>query len=370
MQESWQALNLILSLKMDDPEAPAKLVQSLERRRVRLQVLEMCWHFGFERPTADERAAAQAFLEDRCDAGELVRWGNDEYRLYCRPDMLEGQSISIEGAATLLEELTARRAERRAALPKAEQKSLFAATRRKFDQVNREREAKELLAFAVAQCGAVTLGALKEEGARLGLSDTRVTQLIKYLTSTRALRRQAHAVYEVAPPETDPPATPIAAEAKPEPVAKPQATLKPNRTKRDWRHDLRGPKPGSCGATAAAPASAVTTAVKAKDHETARDWPKPKTQASSQLHRRKCWILIWLQGHDGSATQACLAKAATQIGMIAEPTELELPLARLIEETRLYRIGQHLVFTEFGRRDAEYLHLRREAFEAPVRDDA
>lgn len=89
MLSEYQCLRKLGSFSIDDPEAGRKLVENLDRRRVRLQVIEACWHFGFKSPDGLDRMRVKAFLDGLCRRGELVKVAGG---LYCRPDMTAGRA--------------------------------------------------------------------------------------------------------------------------------------------------------------------------------------------------------------------------------------------------------------------------------------
>lgn len=116
MHSEYRALRKLGSFSWDDPEAGRKLVENLDRRRVRLQVIEFCWHFGIPTPDGMDRLRAKAFLDDLCRRGELVEPVSG---LYCRPDMTGGRA-SVGDAVDQLAVLYRRASVVLAAVPPAD----------------------------------------------------------------------------------------------------------------------------------------------------------------------------------------------------------------------------------------------------------
>jgi len=101
MLSEYQCLRKLGSFSIDDPEAGRKLIENLDSRRVRVQIIEVCWHFGFSSPDGLDRMRIKTFLDDLCARGELVQ---AVAGLYCRPDMTGGRA-SVEEAVKQLEGL-------------------------------------------------------------------------------------------------------------------------------------------------------------------------------------------------------------------------------------------------------------------------
>lgn len=116
MQTQFESLYLLAPFSLDDPEAGRKLIENLDRRQVRVQVGEMCWHFGIAFPTEEDRVNVRAFLCRLVEKGDLVEAAGG---LFCRPELREGKA-TVEEALNTLAALSRRLKIGRSPEPKAE----------------------------------------------------------------------------------------------------------------------------------------------------------------------------------------------------------------------------------------------------------
>lgn len=119
MLPEYESLRRLGAFTLGDPDAGRQLIENLDARRVRLQVVEMCWHFGFPFPDDALRRQVKAFLDDLCRRRELVQPAGG---LYCRPDMITGNANVNEAAEKLVGLLRDGKTSVRAAKAPAEEK--------------------------------------------------------------------------------------------------------------------------------------------------------------------------------------------------------------------------------------------------------
>jgi hypothetical protein len=251
MLSEYQCLRKLGSFSIDDPEAGRKLVENLDHRRVRVQVIEVCWHFGFKSPDGLDRMRIKAFLDDLCARGEMVQ---PIAGLYCRPDMTVGRA-SVEEAMKKLE----------------------------------------------------------------GLRDVKARLRVE-----RIAAEPPKAKRNVTPPKRN--------------ARKPIAEAAPA---------IDEPKPSE-----------------AVEAPKLIEMPKPavpKPRQVSSLQRQTEWILLCIRARGGQASKASVAAAAVASGIVATPSDIDVPLQHLFNRTRAYLKDHLLTLTQFGEREAEYLHLRRDA---------
>lgn len=155
---------------LDDPEAGRKLVENLDRRKVRLAFSELCWHFDAD--GYDERARLRVLLEALKVDGVLVE---PEQKLFCRPALAHGQSGT----------------NRRKAI--AQVKRL---ARRMKDTSARDGQAAAILAF-IGTRGQATVASMKDEAARLGFPDGRINYLIQHMRETSRIEKVAYGTYRL-----------------------------------------------------------------------------------------------------------------------------------------------------------------------------
>ncbi|HTK59771.1 MAG TPA: hypothetical protein VL283_01055 [Candidatus Baltobacteraceae bacterium] len=244
MHLEYESLRRLGRFSLDDPEAGRKLVENLDRRRVRIQVVEMCWHFGYPFPSEAVRSRVKAFLDGLCAKGEMVQPVGG---LYCRPDMTSGSASVVDA--------------------------------------------------------------------------------VKKLVGLRELQRQLKARAA----EQEPPSPPRPRKVRERPAPPPALKSVP----------LHAPAP-------------VEPPLPAQP-------PAPKPRQVTGLQRQTEWILVWLRAQGGTAPKAAAIDAALAAGIIAASSDLDVPLQHLYNRTRAYLKGHQLILTQFGEREAEYLHLRRDA---------
>lgn len=174
---------------LDDPDAGRKLIENLDRRRVRLAFSELCWHFRCY--DYDEKMRLRSFLLNLEIDGSIVEVLSN---LYCRPALTGGTSDaeSVAKAEKLL---------RAAASPKRKAASAPDRAGRPKpvkDVAKRDREAKLLLDFIVARGGTAAASELTAEGERLGFTRNRTAYLIVCLKTSGALESHAYGRYRAA----------------------------------------------------------------------------------------------------------------------------------------------------------------------------
>jgi len=314
-----------LSLSPDDASAGAKLIAYLDRRQVRLEVVELCWHFGHEKPTPAQLQEAGAFLDALVAKGDLLCFGKDLGRLYYRPATPDADVIDLDAPKG---KRTRMKKPHRPSLPAEAQRAVFAASRRTRSPDVIEAQAFALYEFARQQGDEISRDKLAEHGARIGISKEGMASVLHHLC-TKGLLRKGAFLYAVVREKTDP-------SAAPKPAGRP--------AKRDHRYDVRAEPP--------------TTAPE-------KAWPKPKSAASSSLYNRQCWIQIWLHDHPG-ASRADLTEAAIASGVIDTADGLAIAFESLIRRNRIYEERGRIVVTSFGEADGKQLSLRREAFGFPA----
>jgi len=198
MHLEYESLRRLGRFSLDDPEAGRKLIENLDRRRVRLQVIEMCWHFGYPFPGNEVRSRVKAFLDGLCAKGELVQPAGG---LYCRPDMTQGRA-SVEQAVKELAEIHVKAKGALAALPSAPKRSIPKPERVRKprsikDTAKRDSEAKKLLAFALANGPNIRALSFAAEGQRLGMDRGRVTYILTHLRAKGLLKSNGYGTYGV-----------------------------------------------------------------------------------------------------------------------------------------------------------------------------
>lgn len=155
---------------LDDPEAGRKLAANLDARKVRLAFSELCWHFRCD--GLEDKILLRALLETLKSEGTIVE---PELKLFCRPALAHG-AIGPK---------------RRKAIAK-----LKRIVRRAGDTSVRDGQAAALLAFIGAR-GEASVASLKEEAARLGFPDGRVSYIIQHLRETTKIEKVSYGVYRL-----------------------------------------------------------------------------------------------------------------------------------------------------------------------------
>lgn len=169
---------------LDDPEAGRKLIENLDRRKVRLAFSELCWHFRCD--DYDERSRLREFLRGLHDARLVIEVLP---HLFCRPALAHGATGHARRKAVAKAKRHFRRIVKDASL--------------------RDAQVAALLAFIGAR-GEASVASLKAEAARLAFPDGRASYLIQHMRETSKIEKVSYGTYrlpsdpEPAPSESAP----------------------------------------------------------------------------------------------------------------------------------------------------------------------